>query len=141
MLVSYSTNNCELAHFNSVLRSKFQSVIYDGTLFLFETPIQPHRRFLRKFFSVEKFLGLSFTQLSCEWKSIGKVKRTFECRQKENFGQNSLLYRTRKGCVLVYMPIKKNTTIESLCNFKVGFAKGKAYFPWLNRLTHFVLKS
>ena len=71
MLVSYNTSNRKFAHFNSVLRSKFQSAIYHGTLFLFETPIQPHRRFLGKFFSVEKFLGLSFTQLSCEWKSIG----------------------------------------------------------------------
>ena len=68
---------------------------------------------------------------------LDNVKRTFQCLQKiwSYFSQKSLLYRTRKGCVLVYMPRKKNRTIESLRNFKVCFAKGKAYLPWLNRLS------
>ena len=74
MLLSYDPSNCELAQLYSVLRSKSQSAIHHGTLFLFETPIQAHRRFLRKFFSGDEFLGLSFTQISCEWKSIPESK-------------------------------------------------------------------
>ena len=70
MLLSYNPSNCELTYLYSVLRSKSQSAIHHGTLFMFETPIQAHRRFLRKFFTVDKFRPLSFTQLSCEWKSI-----------------------------------------------------------------------
>ena len=45
-----------------------------------------------------------------------------------------------KACVLVYKPKKKNKTIESLCSLKVCFSEGKAHFPWLNRLTHIVIK-
>ena len=52
MPISYNpSGNCEFAYLNSVLRKKFQCAIYHGTLFLFETPIHLHRRFLRKFFS------------------------------------------------------------------------------------------
>ena len=57
-----------------------------------------------------------------------------------NFVKNYILYRTHKGYILVCMQIKKNKTIEYLCNFKVCFAKGKAYFLWLNGLTHIVIK-
>ena len=60
----------------------------------------------------------------------------------EKVGQISrkILSFIAKGCVLVYKPKKKNKTIESLCSFKVWFAEGKAHFPWLNRLTHIVIK-
>ena len=77
---------------------------------------------------------------------LDKVKRTFGCLQKEHFGQmfrKFLSDRTRKGCVLVDMPIKKDKTIEPLCNFKACVTKCKAYFPWLNSIdtTHIVSKS
>ena len=73
---------------------------------------------------------------------LDKVKRTFGCLQMEKVGQISrkVLSCIAKGCVLVYKPKKKNKTIESLCSFKVCLAEGKAHFPWLNRLTHIVIK-
>ena len=46
---------------------------------------------------------------------------------KENFWSKFALVSHSQGfCVLVYMPIKKDKTIESLCNFKDSFIKGKA---------------
>ena len=125
-------SNCEFAYLNSVLRWKFQCAIYHGTLFLFNTPIQSYHRFLRKNFIVEKFVGLSFTQVLWEWKSIGSIKTNLWMSSKRkfwsNFTQNSLLYRTRKGCVLGYMPITKDKAIEFLCNVKVCFTKVKLIF-------------
>ena len=40
----------------------------------------------------------------------------------------SLVSHSQGFSVPVYMPIKKEKTIESLCNFKFSFTKGKAYF-------------
>ena len=63
---------------------------------------------------------------------LDKAKRSFGCLQKEILvkfrAKLSLVSHSQGFSVPVYMPIKKEKTIESLCNFKFSFTKGKAYF-------------
>ena len=83
------------------------------------------------FFSVDKFLGLGFTQLSCEWKFIGLRKFW------SNLAKFSPVSHSQWQCSCVYAN-KGRQKDRTLCNFNICFTKGRAYFPWL---THNVLQS
>ena len=90
MLISYNpSGNCKFAYLNSVLKWKFQCAIYQGTLFLFETPIQSYHWFLRKFFSWRNSSVLVSHKFCVNENQLDQLKQTFGCPQKENFGQIS----------------------------------------------------
>ena len=127
MLLSYNPSNCELAKLYSVLRSKS----HHGT-FSLRPSFRHIAGFSGNFFSVDKFLGLSFTQLSCEWKSIPESKKkpldVFKRKIAIQFlGKFSLVSHSQGLCSRVYAnKEKQNDRIP--VQFQSLFCKRKILF-------------